>query len=400
MKRSIFILFLSLLFLPDHVLAGDHFVIHGNLKGEAEGAHVHLGYFEGNNQVTLDSTVVKNGQFTLKGTVEGPVMSTLTIDMNDPKDPNPDYRNKAVEVKFYVENSDISVEGDVATLPAVYYNPERTGKPVIKGSASQNVYEKFNMLLQATRDTLNILSERYINEYNVPSMEGKDATDIGIAIVNEEKPYKEQLKQLTLGFIRDNIASPVGFDQAAYAVQDYLFPITAAEFDELMQLMEKNWGTTKQFAKLKSNADKLRRLCIGEKFIDCEFVDTKGKTVKLSSLVPKGKYCMLEFWASWCGPCRSEIPHLKKVMEKYKDFCIISISIDAKDADWQKALKEEGMTWPQLRNPKGMHGATLDIYNIMAVPSCIILNKDGRFYKKDMRGAYLDDFLAETYGRK
>ena len=97
---------------------------------------------------------------------------------------------------------------------------------------------------------------------------------------------------------------------------------------------------------------------------------------------------MLEFWASWCGPCRGEIPHLRHVYQDYKDkgFEIISISIDEKKTDWDKAMKEEKMVWKQLCDPNGFKGPVAQKYNITGVPTCILLDKEGRIFKTEMRG--------------
>ena len=94
---------------------------------------------------------------------------------------------------------------------------------------------------------------------------------------------------------------------------------------------------------------------------------------------------MLEFWASWCGPCRGEIPHLRHVYQEYKDkgFEIISISIDEKKTDWDKAMKEEKMVWKQLCDPNGFNGPVAQKYNITGVPTCILLDKEGRIFKTE-----------------
>lgn len=167
----------------------------------------------------------------------------------------------------------------------------------------------------------------------------------------------------------------------------------------MLGLLEGPWAGTKRLEELKEVSVTTRKLAIGEPYIDIVLLNTKGEKVMLSSLVPKDKYVMLEFWASWCGPCRGEIPHLVKVHNKYKDFEIISISVDAKENDWQKAMKEEGMVWTQLRNPGGLEGDVKEKYNILGVPTCLLLDKEGNFYKSNMRGAYLDEFLVETYGK-
>ena len=96
-------------------------------------------------------------------------------------------------------------------------------------------------------------------------------------------------------------------------------------------------------------------------------------------------------------PCRGEIPHLKHVYQNYKDkgFEIISVSIDQKNKDWQKAMKEEKMPWIQLNDPQGENGPAIQVYNVTGVPHCILLDKEGKIFKTNMRGAYLDAALEQ-----
>lgn len=377
----------------------DGFTITGTLQGEAEGGKVLLQNTNVYPPVTLDSTLVKDGKFILKGKVDSPALYSIVIDINEPDAEQPDFRNKVLKADLYVENSDITFEGDVATLPAYYWNPDRNGKAVIKGSASQDLFEKFKEGSKDVRAKLGDVREQYSKEYIIPEMDGKDVTARGIEIVKQEKVLQKEMQDITLKFIKDNAASVVAFDQLTYEIAGIEVPYTVEQIDEMMSWVEGPWAGTKQLEDLKASAAKAKKMAIGQKFIDAEFVNPKGEKVMLSSLMPKDKYVMLEFWASWCGPCRGEIPHLVKVHNKYKDFEIISISIDEKDAEWQKAMKEEGMVWKQLRNPQGFKGVIQDEYNIQGVPTCIILDKEGRHYKTNMRGAYLDEFLLETYGK-
>lgn len=375
------------------------YTISGTLKGNADGARVMLLDDQVLPPVKLDSAIVKDGKFSLKGKVDTPEMYSLIIDINEPGTEQPDYRNKKFKVNFYLENSDITFDGDVATLPSYYYNPERKGKPVIKGSVSQDLYNKLKASIQEASEELGKLGEQYSKEYLIPESEGKDATERGIEIVKAEKELARQVKEATWKFIRENTSSVVAFDEASYIIKGYSATPTSSEIDELLGLLEEPWAGTKRLKELQEVAVTTKKLAIGEPYIDIELLNTKGEKVMLSSLVPKDKYVMLEFWASWCGPCRGEIPHLVKIHNKYKDFEIISISVDSKEDDWKKAMKEEGMVWTQLRNSSGLEGDLKVKYNILGVPTCLLLDKEGNFYKSDMRGAYLDDFLVETYDK-
>lgn len=145
-------------------------------------------------------------------------------------------------------------------------------------------------------------------------------------------------------------------------------------------------------------AQKARKLAAGEKYPDIELVNAEGEKVMLSEYVPEGKYVLLEFWASWCGPCRGEIPHLREVYKEYapKGFEIISISLDSEKSDWVKAVEQEEMVWKQLNDPLGFGGSAAT-YNIFGVPTCIMVDNEGRLYKSNQRGASLNATLAEIY---
>lgn len=376
------------------------FTINGTLQGEAEDGRVYLVEdIYSYPPVKLDSAIVKDGKFSLKGKVDPRgMLCALIIDINEPNAEEPDYREKMFRCTFYVENSDITFDGDVATLPSYYWNPEREGTFTVKGSATEDLHRKFQQTIKDITDPLAKLDMQYSNEYIIPQGEGKDVTARGIEIVKAEKALLVQKRDSTLKFIKENINSVAAMDELLIYISSSE-SLTSAQIDEMVGWMESAWAGTSNLKMLQEAAANSKKVAIGEKYVDAEFFTPDGKKVMLSSLIPQDKYVMLEFWASWCGPCRGEIPHLVKVNKKYKDFDIISISIDEKDADWQKAMKEEGMIWKQLRNTDGMQGETLKKYNITGVPTCIVLDKEGKIYKKNMRGAYLDEFLQETYDK-
>lgn len=378
------------------------YTIHGTLTGEHVDGKVYLECLDSlNNPVTVDSTEMKEGKFVLSGAVSAPSMHYLVIDTNRPGE-KADLRNRKFRAMFYLDNSDISFSGDVATLPGYYYSTTRkTVAPAVTGSPTHDLFLQMNAGLKPLTDTLSAVNERYLNEYYVPELEGKEVDEsVGKALVREERKWNDRLLQAKLDFIKGNARSVVALDQAIVLFSDPNMSFTSAQMDELLGWFEPYWKGTSEWERLERTATSVRWMAIGEKYKDVEVLDRNGQTVRLSSLIPEGEYVMLEFWASWCGPCRAEIPHLRKVHEKYKDFAIVSISVDEKDSEWQKALKEEKMDWTQGRMEGGIYGEAAQQYHIMSVPMCLILDKEGRFYKSNVRGAYLDAFLEDLYAGK
>ena len=155
--------------------------------------------------------------------------------------------------------------------------------------------------------------------------------------------------------------------------------ITPEQITELEGLVNKAWPNTAKAEEFNKMAEVGKRIAMGAKYPDIELTNKEGKKVKLSEYVPEGKYVMLEFWASWCGPCRAEIPHLREVYKEYKDkgFEIVSISIDRKDEDWKKAMKEENMVWTQLNDPGAVSYTHLDVYKRQVYRDVCTKSKNG-----------------------
>lgn len=384
--------------------AGPGYTLDGVLTGgEAPTGKVYLQRQMPDGQmVSTDSATITDGKFSLKGHVDRPQMYTLRIDLRT--DPTESVQDKVFVSNFYLENSPITFEGNLKTLPGVFYDPERPLEaPVIKGSATEDFYARFRADIKPVSDSLAVIDRRYWEEYTAPMMNDKehkhDYTEVGVALVKEEARWRKELQEKTLAFIRENPSSVVAFDQLVALFSDFTVNYSGKQIDEMRSWVADAWTGTPQLAALDSIVSRIKPVALGEKYADIDVQTPDGKTVKLSSLIPEGKYVMLEFWASWCGPCRAEIPHLVRVHEKYKDFNIVSVSVDEKEADWQKAMKEERMTWTQARITGGIMGEEVKKFNITGIPMCMVLDGEGRFYRTNTRGAYLDAFLMELYGK-
>lgn len=138
-----------------------------------------------------------------------------------------------------------------------------------------------------------------------------------------------------------------------------------------------------------------REIKIGGKYVDFEQTNTVGKKIKLSDI--KGKYILLEFWGSWCGPCRQDNPELVKTYNTYraKGLEIFGVANEENKAQWLKAIKDDGLLWENVTDLKGNKNEAIFIYGINAYPTNYLIDEKGIIIAKDLRGKELSDKLAE-----
>jgi peroxiredoxin len=276
-----------------------------------------------------------------------------------------------------------------------------TGKPLVVNVDGSNPTADFEIL--------NSEEMTYLTELNsIMEKFQADAhqlnTEFGAASREKDNAKMEQLRDnfiemqaATNMLIKDKIremGSSLAVLQAVnYIDKDQEFPF----IDSIATVVNSEIPDYKIKRDFIEEIEKLRRLAIGSPAPDISLPDPDGNIVRLSSL--KGSYVLIDFWASWCGPCRKENPNVVRLYEQYHDqgFEIFGVSLDRKAEDWVKAIKDDGLTWVQVSDLKYFESEAAREYNINAIPATVLLDKDGNIIAKNLRGKMLEDKLAQLF---
>lgn len=327
---------------------------------------------------------IVDGKFELKGSISEPQMARLLYKTTETEE--------GLEKGFgelFLENADYTVE-------------RKDGTTKIKGGKLHDMtlgYESSDDFIKAVKEYEAVEDSVYA---------GKE--DLYEPTPEEEKRIKEKfdagiaLKKKYLSSVLDNPDAPVLAKVVALGKMPY---IATEKRIEMFDAYEKELGHPS--LELNSQRDGYKKNLEGEKvakaltpgnmYNEIEAKDASGKMIKLSEVVAKNKFTILEFWASWCGPCRGEIPNLKKAYEKYKSkgLEIYSISIDEKQKNWIKALEEENTSWINVIDGSEYKGIAAKAYGILGVPTSFLIGQDGKIVavSENLRGLDLDRTLSK-----
>ncbi len=218
----------------------------------------------------------------------------------------------------------------------------------------------------------------------------KLADDTTLTEAESEARYAEGLKK----FYEDNKDNAIG----PWAFCNYLMykDFTEAEIDEMLKTAPAEYAQLKRVEKAKNAARQLAITAEGKKFTDFEVKAEDGSVQKLSDYVGKGKITLVDFWASWCGPCRAEIPKLQALKAKYGDkFDVLGVAVWDNPDDTRKAMQQMNITWPVIIGTEQLNEPT-DLYGIKGIPHIIIFGPDGTILSRGLMGDDLANKLAEV----
>lgn len=328
----------------------DGFTITGTVEGAADGEIVYLESIDNMYATRRDSAVVSKGTFSFRGRQDSAALHYLSC-LTD---------SSAFSTPFFLENGAIAVS-------------LRDGDESVTGTPANDIYQGIRSQISAVMRESDAVSRR---------MEDSTLT------AEQRARCTKMLDSLDLRYneiqregMRRNMDNPVGL---------YLFELGFYEnsLSENLALFDKipaRYLTDSTLLGIKGMLDRQKATDVQAPYKDFAMQTPDGKEVRLSDYVGKGKYVLVDFWASWCGPCRQAMPELKKAYSENKQRLeVVGVSFDDSGQAWKDAIEELGLPWPQMSDLKGWKSEAAGLYGVSAIPHTLLIDLQGTIVARNL----------------
>lgn len=338
---------------------------------ESGNTYIYLSRRPSREFVNIDSALVKDQEtISFSGKIVAPEIMYLRLENSDKPIP------------FFAENSNIVILPDFEV-------PENSK---VTGSSVHDEYMNYKNLFTDINKEKDELYSDYMKARSAGDKEKMES------LVEKFNLMSEKENELNRSFVDENSDSWV----TPYVIRRSLFySLSLDELKNIVESLDTKLAKSLYVNQLNDHIAVLEKVAIGEKFQDFELLTPEDELLALSELVGEN-YILIDFWASWCGPCRRENPNVVAMYEKFNDqgFEIIGVSLDTNKENWTKAIEDDNLQWPQVSDLKGWASSAGKLYGVSSIPHTVLLSPDGTIIDKNLRGDALEKRLEELLAEK
>ena len=335
------------------------YIISGTFEGAGENDSVSLQLVEGRKLVDLQKVPVVNGKFEFKGVADSVQVAAITLG--------------DAFCQFFLEPGQINVDLKLGQMSYAL------------GTPNNNAYESYMSDMNALEEEYSEIARSAQN----PELSDAQRNEIKAQLADFEAKYYQAVKNS----INDNVGNNFGL----YNLCNSYYYYAPEELAPVLEGYIAAFPTNARLQQIKKHNETSLETSVGKQFKDFEMADVDGNIHKISEYVAANKVTLIDFWASWCGPCRAEMPAVKAAYDAYKKkgFGIVGVSLDNNKEAWLGAIKSLGANWEHLSDLKGWNCEGAKLYGVNSIPATVLVAQDGTILARNVRGEEIQKKLAE-----